>query len=168
MNKVIAFTALFSVFVIFHTTTFCQNVQLNILAQDNGIVKKGSNLFIEVTICNTDHDSTVGAYRLKPQLSISSEGIIQIEDTGHILPAGWKVTFNSGTSLRLSNGTSELKPKNCQNILIRVKGNNRGGPSLITANMLFSNGIAPGTAPDGSLKRDIPADNYSTTACTVL
>lgn len=145
-----------------------QNVQLNIIAQNAGIVKKGEKTFIEVSVCNTGpEDIAVPAFRLRPQVLIATPKIVKITDTGHILPDGWTITYKSDSLIRFSNGTDKLTINSCRKILINVEGMVAGGPAAIYGAMLFANGISPGNIAAGSTANDNPADNSSTTALTI-
>lgn len=149
-------------------TAFSQNVQLNILTRDTGIVRINGTIFIEVTVCNTDSKHTaVPAFKLRPQISVPA-GLVSIPDTGHILPKGWIITNNTGSVIRISNGTDEISRIECRTILIAVRGIAVGGPSSIIGNMNFSNGIAPGSESGGPTTGDFPADNSSSTSIKVL
>lgn len=147
-------------------TAASQNVMMNIMTQDAGIVKKGKTVFLEVTINNTDLSSHIGVYKIRTQISVPSD-IISIADSGHVLPNGWTVTANTGSSIMISNGKDMIAAKDARTILIALRGNKTGGPSTITGTLSFSNGEAPGTTA-GLIKGDNPGDNSSTTTCKVI
>ena len=155
---------LFSAFI--SKTAVSQNISLNVLTQNSGMINTNGTVFLEVTVCNTNSSISVPAYKLKPQISFPSQ-LVSIPDTGHILPAGWKIIFNKDGVVRLSNGDDEFLPNQCRTLLIAVKGKEVGGPSTISASLGFSNGIAPGTASGGPTKGDNPADNASTSTIKV-
>jgi hypothetical protein len=142
-----------------------QNALINILTQNSGIVKKGGTVFVEVTVNNTDPADFIGIYKIKARLSVPS-AIASIADKGHVLPTGWTIISNDGSSITLSNGKDMIAASDARTLLIAIRGNSSGGPSTITGQLTFSDGIAPGTAP-GILKGDLPADNSSTTTCRV-
>jgi hypothetical protein len=143
-----------------------QNTLINVLTRNSGTVSKGETVFVEVTICNTDALDSIPAYKLKPQISVPAS-IAGIPPKGHELPDGWTITSNDGATIRLSNGTDKIPAHGCRTILIAVKGNTIGGPSTISGNLSFSNGVAPGSAPGAATVNDNPADNSSTSTCTV-
>jgi hypothetical protein len=143
-----------------------QNVMLNILTQKSGIVKKGENLFLDVSIANTNQKDFVGIYKIKLQISVPIE-IASIDTVGHVLPTGWKISSNNGSSIIISNGLDMMAASTNRNILISIKGNKIGGPSTISGQITFSNGVAPGTGY-GSLKYDLLGDNISSTTCKVI
>lgn len=136
------------------------------MTRDAGVVKKGNTVFLEVTINNTDPATHIGVYKIRTQISVPSD-IISISDNGHLLPSGWTITSNNGSSIMLSNGKDMIAAKDARTILIALRGNKTGGPSTITGTLSFSNGEAPGTTA-GLLKGDIPGDNTSTTTCKVV
>jgi hypothetical protein len=143
-----------------------QNAMINVLSQNAGVVKKGGTVFLEVTVTNTDPFYPIGAYRLRPQINIPA-GIVNIADTGHVLPAGWTIIKNDGSAISVSNGTGILSPNSEYTILIALYGKKTGGPSTIIAQLSFSDGKAPGTAM-GSLPGDDASDNSSTTTIKVF
>jgi hypothetical protein len=128
------------------TEAVAQNVQLNILSQNSGIVKKGQTLFIQVNINNTDPKNHIGIYKIRTQISVP-QGIVNIEEKGHVLPTGWSITSNNGGTINISNGKDMLAANDGRVILIAIKGKKVGGPETITG--------------------DLAADNFSTTTCQV-
>lgn len=143
-----------------------QDVLMNILTQNSGIINLDGTVFLEITVCNKSSTTAIPVYKLRPQISFPAE-IVNIPDTGHVLPKGWTMTFNKGSVIRLSNGTDEIPLHECRTILIAAKGKTVGGPSTISGILTFSNGIAPGTAAGASTPGDNPADNVSTTSIKV-
>jgi hypothetical protein len=143
-----------------------QDVLLNILTQNSGVINKNGTAFLEITVCNTSSVIAVPVYKLRPQISFPSQ-LVSIPDTGHILPAGWAITRNTGSVVFLSNGTDQLPVNECRTILIAMKGKGIGGPSTISGNLTFSNGIAPGAAAGSATTGDNPADNASTSTIKV-
>lgn len=158
------FTIIFLVFT--GKNVIAQNVMINILSQNAGIVKKGKKLFVEVSIVNANSQDFVNIYKLKATITVPKE-IVSIDSIGTILPTGWKVLSNDGTSIVLSNGMDMIAAKDDRKILIPLKANKVGGYSTIAGSLTFSNGIAPGNEP-GSLKNDLLGDNNSTTTCKVI
>ena len=143
-----------------------QNVTLNILTQNSGLVKKGETVYLDVSINNMSSTDSVPAYKLKPKISVPSN--VSIEETGHNLPHGWTITSNSGADITLSNGKDRIPALARRTILILLKAKNAGGPSTISGQMLFSNGIAPGLIPGASTSGDSASDNISTTTCKTI
>ena len=143
-----------------------QDVLMNILTRNSGIINIDGTVFLEITICNKSATTAIPVYKLRPQISFPAD-IVNIPDTGHVLPPGWIMTFNKNSVIRLSNGTDEIPLHECRTILIAAKGKTVGGPSTISGTLTFSNGIAPGTAAGASTPGDNPADNVSTTSIKV-
>jgi Secretion system C-terminal sorting domain len=144
-----------------------QNVSINILTQNSGQVALGSTVAVEVTICNTDAAINVPNYKLRPRISVPS-AIVSIPTTGHTLPPGWAITANTGSQITLSNGTDQVPAGACRTILVLLQGNAIGGPSTVNGNLLFSNGVAPGTATGTATAGDASADNSSTSTVQVI
>ncbi len=143
-----------------------QDVLMNIITQNSGIINVNGTVFLEITVCNKSATTAVPVYKLRPQISFPSE-IVNIPDTGHVLPPGWTITYSKDAVVRLSNGTDEIPLHACRTILIAAKGKAPGGPSTISGTLTFSNGISPGTAAGASTPGDNPADNVSTTSIKV-
>jgi hypothetical protein len=164
MQKIFSILLL-AVGVFFSKASMAQNVLLNILSQNAGVVKKGQTLFIQVNINNTDPKNHIGIYKIRTQISVP-QGIVSIEEKGHVLPTGWTISNNNGGTINLSNGKDMIAANDGRVILIAIKGIKVGGPETITGQLSFADGTAPGTAT-GTLKGDLAADNFSTTTCQV-
>lgn len=164
--KLLKLITLLIVCIFIHSNCFSQNILMNILTHNSGVVRKTETVLVEVTICNTDASDSVPMYKLKPQISVPAE-IARIASSGHTLPAGWTIIGNDGSTIRFSNGTDELRSAECRTIFIAVTGKKTGGASTISGSLSFSNGIAPGSAPGGPTRGDNPADNNSTSTCKV-
>src|SRR5262245_34954652 len=104
-----------------------QNVSINILTRNSGMVKKGKTVFLELTINNTDPATHVGVYKIRAQVHVPSE-IVSIDNTGHILPTGWTILSNDGSVIDLSNGKDMIASSDARTILIALRGNKTGGP----------------------------------------
>lgn len=143
-----------------------QNVSINVLTLNSGQVAQGGTVFLQIDITNTDASTSVPQYKLRPQISFPS--IVTIPATGHVLPSGWTLPFNSGSVIRLSNGTDQIPAGVTRTILIAVQGVTIGGPGSIPANLLFSNGVAPGTASGTATPGDVTADNVSASSVEVI
>lgn len=144
-----------------------QNVLMNVLTQNSGIISKGKIVFLEITICNTGSTDYVPAYKLRPQISVPS-ALVQIPDTGHILAPGWTIVSNAAGVIKLSNGTDMIPPHGCRTLLIAMQGISIGGPSTVSGNLLFSNGVFPGSASGGATSGDKSSDNVSTSTCEIV
>jgi hypothetical protein len=149
------------------TNTRAQNVSINILTQNSGQVSAGATVALEVTVCNTDGALSVANYKLRPRISVPS-ALVSIPATGHTLPQGWTITANTGSQITLSNATDQVPAGACRTILILMQGNTIGGPSTVNGNLLFSNGVAPGTTTGTATPGDASADNTSTSTVEVI
>ncbi len=162
------FKHIFFTILVIHTSSIAisQNIMINVLTQNTGIVKKNEVIYFEVTISNTSSIKTVPMYKLKPQISFPI-ALVSIPKTGHVLPKGWTLTSNSTGIVWLSNGTDIIPENGSRTILIAMKGKEIGGPSTISGNLTFSNGIAPGSAVGSPTIGDSIADNASTSSIKV-
>ena len=141
------------------------NALINILSGNGGIIGIGGTENLQVSISNSGPSASIGIYKIKVTITVPN-AIGSIPATGHILPIGWTITSNDGTTLKLSNGTDIIPVSELRNIFIAIKGIALGGPSTIFGSLAFSNGVAPGTG-FGALTGDLTGDNNSTTTITV-
>jgi len=162
-NKVL----LIALFLFVSLHAFSQNVMINVLTQNSGIVKKDETIFFEVSISNTSSISQIPPYKLRPQISFPNT-LVAIPDTGHILPKGWAILSNSIGVVVLTNGSDIIGENENRTILIALKGKAVGGPSTVMGSLTFSNGIAPGMQTGSSLKGDNIADNSSTSSVIII
>jgi len=146
--------------IAFANASVGQDVSINLLTQNSGQVNISEIVFLEVSVCNTSSSATVPNYKIRPQISAPGS-IVTIPASGHILPAGWTIVSNTGSVIRLSNGTGTIEPNTCYSAFIALRGTTEGGPSIINGNMLFSTGIAPGSAPGAATPGDLSANNTS-------
>ncbi len=151
----------------FFEKSFSQNVMLNVLTQNSGIVKIDSTIFFEVTVSNTSSINEIPAYKLRPQICFPIT-IVQAPDSGHILPKGWSILSNKNGVMILSNGIDVIPANGNRTILIEIKGKTVGGPSIILGNIFFSNGVAPGSDSGSPTRGDNNGDNTSSSTITVL
>ncbi len=151
----------------FFEKSFSQNVMLNVVTQNAGIVKIDSTIFFEVTVSNTSSTTQISAYKLRPQISFPNE-FVSVQETEFVLPKGWTIVSNKKGVVVLSNGTDKIDLHDSRTILISFKGNKLGGPFTIIGNLMFSNGIAPGSAAGVATVGDILADNISTSTVMVV
>ena len=144
-----------------------QNVAINVVTQNAGIVKNGELIFFEVVIYNTSATKVVSKHKLRPQISFPTP-LVSVQETGHVLPKDWAIISNAKGVVTLSNGTDNIGQNDSRTILISIKGNELGGPSTISSNLLFSNGIEPGSASGISTMGDNLADNISSSTIMVV
>jgi hypothetical protein len=166
MKNLLRFAFILSAFLN-PTNLFSQNVVINVLTQNAGIVKKGELSFFEVTIINTSSVKSLPTYKIRPQIMFPDE-LVSIPDTGHVLPEGWVISSNKNGVVMLSNGTDNVPGYGSRTILIAFRGKSIGGPKTITGNILFSNGTTPGTESGPPTKEDNIADNFSSSSIEVF
>jgi hypothetical protein len=165
--KIFTRSFLFLLVIIINEKAFSQNVLLNIITKNSGVVNENKTVFLEVSIFNTNATKTIPGYKLRPQISFPAN-LVSIADTGHVLPAGWKIVSNKNAVVILSNGTDIIPENGSRTILIAMQGKSIGGPSTISANLTFSDGKAPGLIVGTPTIGDNAADNTSTTTIKVL
>jgi hypothetical protein len=166
MINLLKFSFLLLTAALFSERAASQNAMINILSKNSGIVKKGDVVFLEIYINNTDASSHIASYKLRPQISVPA-ALVEIAPTGHILPTGWTIIKNTGSVISFSNGKDLIGTNDVRILQIALKGIKQGGPSLITGQLFFADGIAPGTA-SGVLSGDLTADNSSNTSIQVF
>jgi large repetitive protein len=139
--------------------TIAQDPSINILAGGGGIVTVGNSVFLQVDVTNNDATGTIVANKLRPQISAPT-GISSISTVAgdHQLPAGWTITSNTGSVIRITNTTDPIPAGVTRTALIRILGGPSTGAGSIIANLTFV-----GAAPAG----DIGANNSSSTGLTV-
>ncbi len=145
------------------TATGQANAYINILSQNGGVVTIGGNVFIEVTVGNSGPIDDIPAGKIIAQVSVPG-AIVSIPTTGHVLPSGWTIISNSGTSIQVCNSGDIIPVFDERTILINLRGDAVGGPSTIIGQLDFRNNC---TAP-GSLNGDDNSDNSSTTTIQVI
>jgi len=158
---------LFVTFCCFHfADAIAQNVSINILTLNSGLVAVGSTVLVQIDITNTDATLSVPAYKIRPFLS-TPIALVSIPASGHTLPPGWTIYSNTNGVIRFSNGTDVILPNTSRTLLIALKGTTLGGPSTVSGSMLFSTGVTPGTVSGPPLPGDNTADNSSTSTVEV-
>lgn len=163
------FTTILTGFLFFFVSIklHAQNVMINVITQNSGIVKIGETIFFEIKISNTSATAQIPPYKIRPQISFPSS-LLSIPSIGHVLPKGWSITSNKNGVLVLSNGDDIIKENENRNILIAIQGKAKGGATFIVANLFFSDGNEPGTKVGVCTKGDNGADNLSTSSITVI
>src|SRR5262245_51750563 len=102
-------------------TNVQENAYINILTQNGGIVNFGGTVFVEVTVGNSGPIDVIQAGKIRVQVSVPGS-ITSIPGTGHILPPGWTILSNSGTSIQICNSTDAIPVYDERTILINVQG----------------------------------------------
>ncbi len=143
------------------------NAYIGVLTQNSGLVNQGGTVYVQVTVGNTGPTAPIGVNTVRAQISLPSAictTLPNAQQTG--LPPGWTITVNTGGVITVCNGSNTIPVGVARTILIAVQGNNLGGPSTVTGNLIFSNGVSC-TTP-GTLAGDVLADNSSTSSVTVV
>jgi SprB repeat/HYR domain len=155
---------LFKIFMLFLVATFAykgataQDASINILAGGGGIVTVGGSIFLQVDVTNNDATGIVVANKVRPQISAPT-GISSISLTAsdHTLPAGWTITSNSGSVIRITNTSDPIPAGVTRTAFIKINGGPSTGNGTILANLTFV-----GAAPTG----DNTANNSSSAGLT--
>jgi hypothetical protein len=146
-----------------NAVSYSQNISINVLTQNAGSVAVGGTVLLEVQVCNTGTIATP-INKVRPQISVPP--IVTIAGSGHTLPSGWTIVSNSGSVIRICNGSDNFAAGTCRTALIALQGTSAGGPSTISGQLTFANGTncsVTGAATAG----DLSADNTSTSSISV-
>jgi large repetitive protein len=146
-------------------TASAQNISVNVLTQNSGLVNVGGTVFLEVTVCNTSPTVAAPTNKIRVQVSAPA-AICNIPVSGHNLPAGWSIVSNTGSVIRVCNGTDAIPANGCRTILIALQGTVVGGPSTVQGQLQFTNGTSCSTNGGGTAG-DNTADNSSTSTLQV-
>ncbi len=175
MKKLFSLARFIFAFLIISVAVKAQDVSINVISQEGGTndgswTLNATGTTILVTVCNEDFVTFLNtpAYKLRPLISVPGS-IVQLapnaSQTG--LPAGWSIISNTGSSIRLSNGTDTFAPGECRDIVLNVIPIAIGGPLTVTSTMAFSNGVAPGNAVGSQTPGNDPNNDNSTTAIVI-
>jgi hypothetical protein len=166
--KLFKILILLSAVIVIHTTVSAQaNAYINILTQNSGLVNLGGTVNIQIEVGNTGPNS-IAASKIKTALTVPV-ALVSIlpnaQQTG--LPPGWTILSNTaGGVITLCNGTDVIPANQQRTILIKVQGNNLGGPSTLIGQLSFSGGTNCGSP--GSLSGNSTADDNSTSSIQVV
>lgn len=160
-------------------TSQAQDVDINIISQENSVndgvwfhdAAPGTTTVL-VTVCNNDARSTVvPSYKLRPLISVPGS-IVQLapDESQTGLPPGWTILSNTGSSIRLSNGTDQIPAGECREIVLHVNiiVDIDAGPLTVTGTMAFSNGVPPGSASGPQTGQNLPGNDNSTTTIQIV
>ncbi len=142
------------------------NPAIAVLPLNSGLVSLGSTLDLQISISNSGV-SNIQAFKLRPVITVPSIVTIlpDIQQTG--LPAGWSIVTNSGSQIRICNGTDLIGGSSSRTILIKVQGVAIGGPSTFQGQINFANGVNCAT-PGSAVAGNNIADDVSTSTVQVV
>ncbi|SEJ37986.1 Por secretion system C-terminal sorting domain-containing protein [Dyadobacter sp. SG02] len=150
-----------------------QDVSINIIAQQTGINDDlwpldATDCAILVTVCNNDGGTrTLPAYKIRPGISVPAASV-SINGVQNGLPAGWTILSNSGSEIRLSNGTDALPAGECREFALSITPLAQTISSETVNSVIeFASGTAPGTAIGPSTVSDMSPNNTSATGVTI-
>ena len=166
-----------TLFFIFLTLSFfCQNAKsqtqlftnasLNILTANAGVVAQGSILDLSISITNTGSNPIL-ANKIRVQIAIPNSIAAPLPTADQTsLSTNWIVTSNTAVGvITICNSTDIIPGGETRTSIIKVQGNNAGGPLTINAGLAF--GTNASCTGFGSLPGDLGGDNTSTTGITV-
>ncbi len=166
--KIIKFLVLLCmVTFLIKTSGFSQaNPSMAVVPLNAGLVSLGGTLDLEITVGNTGI-SNIPVFKLRPIITVPFIVNIlpDIQQTG--LPPGWSIVSNTGSQIRICNGTDVMGGSSSRTILIKVQGVAIGGPSTFAGQINFANGVncsIPGPAVAGNN----PADDFATSTVQVV
>jgi Secretion system C-terminal sorting domain len=140
------------------TGTVAQNVSLNMIVLNAGVVPVSGNGTLQATINATPgtggQTNAVAAGKINLQISVPST--LLISTTQNNIPAGWTIRNNNGSVINLCNNASTVAVNTAVNILLDLEGvsSTTGNPTISGQLSFRTNCTAP-----GSLAGDNPSDN---------
>ena len=143
-----------------------QNVSLNMLVLNSGVIPLNGNGTLQATINATTgtagQSSPVAAGKVNVQITVPPS--LTISATQNNLPAGWSVRNNNGTVINLCNSSSTITVNTAVNLPIDLQGvsSTTGSPTISGQISFRTNCSAP-----GSLSGDNASDNSSQAGFTV-
>lgn len=159
-------TVLFTGYFFVLSFASAQNVSLNMLTLNSGVVPLAGNGTLQADINATQgtsgQTSAVGIGKINLQLSVPST--LLISTTQNNLPAGWTVRNNNGQVINICNSGTTIAVGSVASLLISVEGVSitSGSPSM-AGQLSFRTSC---TGP-GSLNGDNSADNSTVAGFSV-
>jgi hypothetical protein len=165
---------LFKLFILFLASNYIvssslaqANPSISVLPANSGLVNLGATLDLQITIGNTG-TASIAAAKLRPVITVPA--IINIlpdaQQTG--LPAGWIIVAgsNTGSQIRICNGSDVIAGSTSRTIIIKVVGVTIGGPLTFSGQLNFGGATCTvaGAAPAGN---NIADDNATSTITVV-
>jgi len=142
------------------------NPSIAVVPLNSGLVSLGGTLELEITIGNTGI-TNIAAFKLRPVITVPNIVTVlpDAQQTG--LPAGWSVVSNTGSQIRICNGTDVIAGLSSRTIFIKVQGTAIGGPSTFAGQINFANGINCAVA-GAAVSGNNTADDFSTSTIQVM
>jgi Secretion system C-terminal sorting domain/SprB repeat len=148
------------------SSTYAQaNPSIGVLPANSGLVSLGGTLDLQVTIGNTGVANIV-AFKLRPVITVPAilNLLPDAQQTG--LPVGWSIVSNTGSQIRICNGTDVIAGSTSRTIIIKVQGVSIGGPSTFSGQINYGGAscAVAGPAPAGNNT----ADDFATSTVQVV
>jgi large repetitive protein len=165
---------LFKLFILFLASNYIissslaqANPSIAVLPANAGLVNLGATLDLQITIGNTG-TASIPAAKLRPVITVPA--IVNIlpdaQQTG--LPTGWIIVpgSNTGSQIRICNGSDVIAGSTSRTIIIKVVGVTIGGPSTFLGQLNFGGATCTvaGAPPAGN----VTADDNATSTITVV
>lgn len=132
------------------------NPTIQVLPGNSGVVALNSVLNLEITIGNTG-TATVVANKLRPIITVPAI-VTFLPDADQLpgLPPGWSIVSNTGSQLRICNGSDLIAGQSSRTIILKVRGVIIGGPSTFQGQINYGGATCAvvGPAPNGNNNTD--------------
>ena len=116
-------------------------------------IKGSSDAYFKLIVTNNG-PGTLPRYKIRPQISLPTGKVtFSTNPADHVIPVGWTILSNNGQTITLSNGTDQLADGDGHIILLKINPITEGS-YISVANLLFSNGDAPGSSNGPQLAGD--------------
>ncbi len=142
------------------------NPSIAVVPLNSGLVSLGGTLDLEITIGNTGV-ANIPAFKLRPIITVPSIVTVlpDAQQTG--LPPGWTIVTNTGSQIRICNGSDVIAGLTSRTIFIKVQGVAIGGPSTFAGQINFANGTNCAVA-GAAVSGNNTADDFSTSTIQVV
>lgn len=143
-----------------------QNVSLNMIVQNAGIIPLGGTGTLQATVNATPgtagQTSPVATGKVNVQITVPPS--LLISSTQNNIPSGWTVRNNTGSVINLCNNATTIAVNTAVDLLIELQGvtATTGSPTISGQISFRTNCSAP-----GSLSGDNPSDNTGQAGFTV-
>jgi len=142
------------------------NPYIQVLPLNSGLVSLGGILELQITVGNAGV-SNIPVFKLRPTITVPSIVTILPDNQQTGLPAGWSIVTNTGSQIRICNGTDVMSGSASRTIFIKVQAVAIGGPSTFLGQINFANGVNCAIAGP-AVAGNNTADDFSTSTLQVV
>ncbi len=165
--KKIKSTVLFVMVACITSNIFGQaNPTIAVLPANSGQVQQTTTLDLQITIGNTGTANIV-ANKLRPVITVPAS-VTLLADAQQLpgLPAGWSIVSNTGSQIRICNGTDVIAGSTSRTITLKVLGVTIAAPQTFSGQINFGGASCSvsGPAPGGNNT----ADDFATSTIEVI